>query len=89
MKESPRWLASVGRHDEALQNLAYFRKTSTSTKEVIHEMAEINTAIEVERVTHQNFGLIEAFLEKGSLIRFCIAFWIFLLQQWTGQNSIK
>jgi len=34
-------------------------------------------------------GLREAFLGKGNSIRFVIAFVIFLLQQWGGQNSVN
>lgn len=89
MKESPRWLASVGRHEEAIRNLVYFRRTDDFSDEVVREMAEINAAIEVERRTRKDAGLKEAFLGNGNLIRFCIAFVVFLLQQWSGQNSIK
>jgi len=51
-------------------------------------MAEIETAIEEERVSRKNFGVKEAFLGKGNLIRFFIAFIIFFLQQFCGQNSV-
>ena len=52
-------------------------------------MAEIDAAIEEERVAREGLGLREAFLGKGNFIRFVIAFVIFLLQQWSGQNSVN
>lgn len=51
-------------------------------------MAEIDAAIIEEQEARRSLGLKEAFLGKGNLIRFIIAFVIFLLQQWAGQNSV-
>ena len=51
-------------------------------------MAEIDAAIEEERTARAGLGLKEALLGKGNSIRFVIAFVIFLLQQWGGQNSV-
>jgi len=89
IKESPRWLASVGRHDQAIANLAYLRKEPIDSESVIHEMAEIEAAIQEEREARQGLGIKEAFFGKGNFIRFVIAFVIFLLQQWAGQNSVN
>ncbi|KAF5383294.1 hypothetical protein D9615_004778 [Tricholomella constricta] len=88
VKESPRWLASVGRNKEALRNLAYLRKESETSEAVAYEMAEIETQIQEERAAREGLGFKEAFLAKGNFIRFVIAFVIFLLQQWGGQNSV-
>ncbi|KIJ62504.1 hypothetical protein HYDPIDRAFT_169150 [Hydnomerulius pinastri MD-312] len=88
IKESPRWLASKGRIQEAIQNLAYLRKESYDSPEVRREMAEIEAAIEEEREARKGLGIKEAFFGKGNFIRFVIAFVIFLLQQWSGQNSV-
>ncbi|KAJ7304531.1 general substrate transporter [Mycena albidolilacea] len=89
VKESPRWLASVGRTEEAIANLAYLRKEPESSEAVIHEMAEIEAQIQEEREARQGLGVREAFLGKGNFIRFVIAFCIFFLQQWSGQNSVN
>lgn len=86
--ESPRWLASVGRSQEAIKNLAYLRKEPMDSNEVLHEIAEIEAAIEEERVAREGLGWKEAFLGKGNFIRFIIAFTIMFLQQWGGQNSV-
>ncbi len=88
-KESPRWLASKGRYDEALRNLAYLRKRHVDDEHVRAEMAEIEAAIEEERESRQGLGLREAIFGKGNLIRFIIAIVIFVLQQWSGQNSVN
>ncbi|KAJ3982047.1 general substrate transporter [Lentinula detonsa] len=88
VKESPRWLASVDRNEEALNNLAYLRRKSTDDTELLHELAEIEAALEEEREARKGLGWKEAFFGKGNLIRFVIAFVIFLLQQWCGQNSV-
>ena len=51
-------------------------------------MAEIEAAIEEERAAREGLGIKEAFLGKGNFIRFLIAFYIFVLQQFCGQNSV-
>ena len=88
MQESPRWLASVGRKDEALANLAYLRKEPVTSSAVFEEYAEIEATIEEERKTMKDLGWKEAFFGKGNFIRFVIAFVIGTLQLWSGQNSI-
>ncbi|EKM57341.1 uncharacterized protein PHACADRAFT_255054 [Phanerochaete carnosa HHB-10118-sp] len=94
VKESPRWLAQKGRHEEALANLSYLRHLPPNSKgeyheSLLHEYAEIEAAIEEERVAREGLGLKEAFLGKGNWIRFVIAIVIFLFQQWCGQNSVS
>ena len=89
VKESPRYLASRGRVQEALLNLAYLRRAHPDDEHVRHEMAEIEAAIEEERSARVGLGLREAFLGKGNFVRFVIAFVIFFLQQWAGQNSVS
>ncbi|CDO72247.1 hypothetical protein BN946_scf184970.g99 [Trametes cinnabarina] len=88
IKESPRWLASKGRMAEALANLSYLRRRSPDDPTIRAEMAEIEAAIEEEREARAGLGWKEAFFGKGNLIRFVIAVVIFLLQQWSGQNSV-
>jgi hypothetical protein len=88
VRESPRWLASKGRSAEALVNLAFLRKRSPDSQDVLHELAEIEAALTEEREAHTNLGLREAFLGRGNFSRFLVAFFIFFLQQWCGQNSV-
>jgi len=51
-------------------------------------MAEIDAVIEEERVARRGLGIKEAFFGKGNFVRFLIAFFIFFLQQFCGQNSV-
>ena len=88
VKESPRWLASQDRIDEAITNLAYLRRLPIDHHEVRSEMAEIEAAIAEEQEARRGLGMREAFLGKGNFIRFVIAVVIFVLQQWSGQNSV-
>lgn len=87
-QESPRWLATKGRIEEAIENLAYLRREPCESPSVRHEMAEIEAAINEERDARRGLGIREAFFGRGNFIRFVIAFVIFLLQQWSGQNSV-
>ena len=87
-QESPRWLASVGRDGEAIHNLAFLRKETVDSPAVRAEMAEIEAAIEEERQARKGLGIKEAFLGKGNFVRFLIAFFIYFLQQFCGQNSV-
>jgi hypothetical protein len=89
IRESPRWLASKGRSADALANLAYLRKRSPNSPDVLHELAEIEAALAEEREARTNFGLREAFFGRGNSVRFLIAFSIFFLQNWSGQISIS
>jgi sugar porter (SP) family MFS transporter len=88
-KESPRWLAQQGRTELALHNLAYLRKVDKEDRGVRAEMAEIEASIIEEREAREGLGWKEAFLGKGNWPRFLIAFVIFVLQQFSGQNSVS
>ena len=88
VKESPRWLASQDRIDEAITNLAYLRRLPVDDARVRAEMAEIEAAIAEEREAREGLGAREAFLGKGNFVRFVIAVVIFVLQEWSGQNSV-
>lgn len=87
-KESPRWLAQVGRTEAALKNLAFLRRTDIDDPEVLEEFAEIEAAIEEEKIARQGVNWKEAFFGPGNFIRFAIAFMIFTFQQFSGQNSV-
>lgn len=88
MRESPRWLAYRGRIDEALANLAWTRKRNIDDPAVVEEFNEICAAIreEKENMSGASWSLA---LKPGNRIRMFIAFAVFFLQQWSGQNSIN
>jgi len=89
VRESPRWLASKDRTEEAIASLSYLRRLHREDERIRSEMAEIEAAIHEEREARANLGLKEAFFGKGNFIRFVIAVVIFILQQWSGQNSVN
>ena len=88
LKESPRWLATKHRDDQALRNLAWIRKTSEDDPDTVLEFAEIVAAIKEEEANAAG-SFIRELRAPGNPIRFFIAFLIFTLQQWSGQNSIN
>ncbi|KAL7412364.1 putative high-affinity glucose transporter of the major facilitator superfamily [Mrakia frigida] len=88
IKESPRWLVSRGRDDEALANLAWARKRGPEDPRVLEEFAEIAAAHQEEVETTSGTSWRECWA-PGMRIRFFIAFAMFFLQQWAGQNSIS
>ncbi|KZV98304.1 general substrate transporter [Exidia glandulosa HHB12029] len=88
-KESPRWLASKNRNELALKNLAYMRRLPVDHEAVRLELAEIEASIEEEREARAGLGWREAFTGKGNWPRFLIAFVIFVLHQFSGQNTVN
>ncbi|XAO26425.1 hypothetical protein I312_105262 [Cryptococcus bacillisporus CA1280] len=88
LKESPRWLATKHKDERALANLAWIRKLPVTDQSVQLEYAEIAAAIREEEEVTKGSSWREIFA-KGNPIRFIIAFVVFTLQQWSGQNSIS
>jgi len=84
-RESPRWLARHGQEEQSLTNLAWFRKLAIDDPRVGDEFTEILATVKEER---EGRGAIRECLKRGHWIRFVIAFTMFTLQQWSGQNSI-
>ncbi|KAF9019885.1 hypothetical protein BDZ89DRAFT_1206483 [Hymenopellis radicata] len=66
-----------------------------STNQVIFYVTQYVTKWEVqglafqECIAREGLGIKEAFFRKDNFIRFVIGFVIFLLQQWSGQNSVN
>ncbi|KAK4684872.1 MFS transporter, SP family, sugar:H+ symporter, partial [Tremellales sp. Uapishka_1] len=88
LKESPRWLATKHKEDQALKNLAWIRKLPQDDPIVQLEFAEIIASIREEEAATKGASWREVGA-KGNPIRFLIAFLVFTLQQWSGQNSIS
>lgn len=88
LRESPRWLAVKHRDDKALANLAWIRKLPEDDPSVKLEFAEIQAAIKESEEATAGSSWREVF-RKGNRSRFVIAFVMFTLQQWSGQNSIS
>jgi sugar porter (SP) family MFS transporter len=87
LKESPRWLVSRGRVEEATASLAYMRCESPTDPEIVKEIAEIQAAIEEELAETEGVRWREC-LTPGNRWRFVNGFCIMFWQQFSGTNSI-
>lgn len=85
VKESPRWLAFVGRQEEAIQNLAYLRKTSTDDPELVEEFTEIMAALEEERRDKVS-NPYRLLMRKGQWPRLAVALAIMFFTQVSFSN---
>ncbi|KAL4819770.1 general substrate transporter [Aspergillus spinulosporus] len=86
LKESVRWLASVGRHEEALQSLIWVRG-GEDTEEVRTEMAEILDGISAEVAATEGVTWKELNL-PANRFRIFIAISIQIAAQCTGNTSL-
>jgi sugar porter (SP) family MFS transporter len=87
-RESPRWLARAGQTERALENLAFLRRGHVTDQDIQDEFAEIEATVLEEKESRSGLTLKEAIFGPGNFIRFVIAFVIFTLQQFSGQNSV-
>ncbi|GAA5945683.1 sugar porter family MFS transporter, partial [Sporobolomyces koalae] len=92
IKESPRWLITRNRRDEAVKNLCYIRNLSPQDPYLINEMNEIDVQVEHDR-TAVGSGFWAPFKQvffKGFLFRrMLITTSLFMWQNGTGINAIN
>ncbi|GAA5861662.1 hypothetical protein JCM1840_005224 [Sporobolomyces johnsonii] len=92
IKESPRWLITRNRRDEAIKNLCYIRRLSPEDAYIINEMNEIDVQVEHDR-TAVGTGFWAPFRQvfgKGFLLRrMIITTSLFIWQNGTGINAIN
>lgn len=87
LRESPRWLMKQGRHDEAVESLAYIRNEPESSESVQREIAEIRAALAEETAATEGVTWKEC-LQKSNRRRLLIAVFLMICQQFSGTNSI-
>lgn len=87
LKESPRWLLTKGRRDDALKSLAYIRNEPENSEAVQLEFAEITAAIDEESQATEGLTWTEC-LKPSNRYRFFLAFVLMFWQQFSGTNSI-
>lgn len=93
MRESPRWLFSVNKDEQALNNLTWFRELDESHEYIIYEVNQIKMSLEKQRVSI-GLGLwdpaTEVFVRNHQLLkRLCLTCSLFLFQNFLGIQSIN
>jgi sugar porter (SP) family MFS transporter len=90
--ESPRWLAKVGRREEAAINMSKLRGLSQEHPYVRGELIEIDDQINREKEATLGSGLLgpfkELFMLPSNRYRMFLGLTCQLLGQWSGGNSI-
>ncbi|KAL2869136.1 uncharacterized protein BJX67DRAFT_379611 [Aspergillus lucknowensis] len=93
MIESPRWLASKNRMEQAHKSLAWVRHLPMEHKYVANELAEIQAAVNHElEITGGELSYAQILRECGApgvRNRIIIAVLLMLLQNFTGINAIN
>lgn len=93
MKESPRWLFSVNRDDEALANLTWIRNLPDSSEYIIYEVNQVKGSIDSQRAK-VGLGLLDPCKEVFGgdfkiFYRLCLTCGLFLFQNFLGIQSIN
>lgn len=90
--ESPRFLVKQGKLEEATHVLAKLRKQSPDSEYIIHQIADIQNALDLELEATQGVGWLgkikEMFVNKSNLYRLYLATMVQFLSQWSGAGSI-
>ncbi|TFK33819.1 general substrate transporter [Crucibulum laeve] len=85
--ESPRWLMSKGREEEALKILAYYHAKGNAKDPLVeYEFQEIRTTIQLDREAENSVGWMTLFKTPGNLRRVRIIVAIAFFSQWSGNG---
>ncbi|GAA6024948.1 hypothetical protein JCM10207_001443 [Rhodosporidiobolus poonsookiae] len=92
VRESPRWLITRGKRDQAIKNLCWIRGLDASDSYIINEVNEIDVQVEHDR-TAVGSGFFAPFRQvfgKGFLFRrMLITTSLFIWQNGTGINAVN
>jgi hypothetical protein len=91
IKESPRWLFTKGRREEAIKNLCWIRNLPADDLYLVEELAAIDEQLEYDRV-HIGTGFWRPFAalkEPRVQWRFVLGGLLFMFQNGSGINAIN
>lgn len=92
IRESPRWLLSKNRREQALKNLSWIRKLSPDELYIVEEVAFLDAALEEQAATIGN-GFWNPFKAVGNnrrvQWRFFLGGMLFMWQNGSGINAIN
>ncbi|THH28083.1 hypothetical protein EUX98_g6106 [Antrodiella citrinella] len=87
--ESPRWLMSKGRDEEALKTLAYYHADGNREDLLVQfEFEEIRTSLENEKIQRQT-GWLQLFRTPGNRRRMRIIIALAFFSQWSGNGLVS
>ncbi|RAO69021.1 uncharacterized protein BHQ10_005033 [Talaromyces amestolkiae] len=90
VEESPRWLISKERDEEARQLICrYHANGDDSDPLVTLEMEEIRTALRLEAEARRNTSYLTFFQNKANIKRFFIILSVGFFSQWSGNGLIS
>ncbi|KAJ4333197.1 hypothetical protein N0V95_009489 [Ascochyta clinopodiicola] len=88
--ESPRWLISVGKLDEARQMLAiHHGGGDVSHPLVAYQMIEIQAAIAIEKEAKSNASYLDMIKTRGNRHRLFITVTLGIFSQWAGNGVVS
>jgi MFS family permease len=88
--ESPRWLVSKGRNEQALETLAYYHADGNREDPLVkYEYEEIRAAIDLDREVAAKIGWKTLFSTRGNLKRVRIILALAFFSQWSGNGLVS
>ena len=90
VSESPRWLISVGRTEEARKALAKDHASGDTNAPLInYEVIEIEATLQAEKDAHDSTSYLDMFKTKGNRHRLFISISLGVFAQWSGNGVVS